>query len=80
VATLTVVVPPQFSSITLLPDKNFSLWLTGVSNLSYRIDASTDLSNWAALTNLPNPSGTLQVIDLEATNFPQRFYRAVWVP
>ena len=80
VATLTVVVPPQFSYLTLLPDKNSFLWLTAVSNLTYRIEASTDLSNWAALTNLPNPDGTIQFMDLDATNFSQRFYRAVWVP
>ena len=80
VASLTVVVPPQFASITLLPDQNLSLSLTAVSNLTYRIDASTDLLTWAALTNLPNPNGTLQFIDLAATNFSQRFYRAVWVP
>jgi hypothetical protein len=80
VATLTVVVPPQFSAITSLPDNHFSLWLTAVSNLTYRIDASTDLLTWAALTNLPNPNGSLQFIDLEATNLSRRFYRAVWVP
>jgi hypothetical protein len=43
-------------------------------------DASTDLLAWAVFTNLPNPNGALQFIDLEATNFSQRFYRAVWVP
>jgi len=56
------------------------LSLTAASNLTYRIDASTNLSTWAVLTNLPNPSGTIQFIDLAATNFPQRFYRAVWAP
>jgi hypothetical protein len=80
VAALTVVVPPEFISITLLPDQNTSLSLTAVSNLTYRIDISTDFVNWTALTNLASSNSTLQFIDLDATNFAQRFYRAVWVP
>ena len=78
-AALEVVLPPQFTSIAFLADRNSSLSLTAVSNLTYRIDASTDLATWTVLTSLSNPSGTLHFIDLEATNFPQRFYRAVWV-
>jgi len=80
VATLTVVLPPRFRSVTLLPDGSPLLSLQAVSNLTYRIDAGTDLMNWTVLTTLPNPTGTLQFADPDATNFALRFYRAVWVP
>jgi len=34
--------------------------------------------NWLPIfTNVNNPSGTLNFTDLLATNFPQRYYRAV---
>jgi lysophospholipase L1-like esterase len=80
VATLTVVVPPQVTTVTWLPDQTPLLCFNAVSNLTYRIDASTDLLTWAALTNFTDPNGTVQFNDPDATNFWQRFYRAVWVP
>jgi hypothetical protein len=58
----------------------FQLSLRGISNFNYRIDASTDLFNWGSLTSLPNPNGTIQFADPTSTNFPLRFYRAVWTP
>jgi hypothetical protein len=58
----------------------FQFSFTGVSNFNYRIDASTDFFNWSTLTSLPNPNGTFQFADPMATNFPMRFYRAVWMP
>jgi hypothetical protein len=78
VATLTVVLPPHFTSVSMSPDGKPLFSLDAVSNLTYRIDASTDLVTWMALTNLPNPTGTLQFTDPDTTNFLLRFYRAVW--
>ena len=80
VATLTVVWPPHFTSATLLPNGVPLVSADATSNLTYRIDASSNLLNWALLTNVPNPSGVLQFVDPAATNFPRRFYRAVWAP
>ncbi len=79
-ASLIVVTPPQFSSVSLLPDSNPQITFSAVSNVTYRIDASTNFINWETLTNLPNPAGMLQFIDLDATNYGNRFYRAVWTP
>jgi hypothetical protein len=56
------------------------LSLSATPDLIYRLDASTNLVDWLALTNIANPSGTIQFSDLQATNFSRRFYRAVWVP
>ena len=78
--TLTVVNPPQFTSVAWLADSTLQLSCEVVSNLNYRIDVSTDLVNWTVLTNLSGPSGPLQLVDPAAANFPRRYYRAVWVP
>lgn len=42
------------------------------------IGASTDLLNWTTLTNVPAMSGPVSFEDVSATNYPQRFYRAIW--
>ena len=77
-ATLTVVAPtaPHFDSWTLLPDKNFQMFLSGTVGLTYRIEGSTNLEDWVVLTNIFDAAGPLQFIDLEATNFDRRFYRS----
>jgi hypothetical protein len=80
IASLTVVMRPNLALPTLLPDGSVRFSLSATPDLTYRLDASTNLADWVALTNIANPSGTIQFIDLEATNFSQRFYRAVWVP
>jgi hypothetical protein len=79
-APLVVATPPNLNGITLLPDRNIQLSLSALSNLTYRIDASTNLIDWAGVTNLSNPNCTFQFIDFAATNFHRRFYRSLWVP
>ncbi len=79
-SSLIIIVPPQLSSVALLPDSNILISINAVSNVSYRIDASTNLFDWDVLTTLDNPSGTIQFMDLGATNYPSRYYRAVWAP
>lgn len=75
-------VPPSFppNSVTVLPSGNISLTATGALGTSYRLWATTNVT-LAPITNtwtLLN-SGTISVSpftinDLNATNFPQRFY------
>jgi hypothetical protein len=80
IASLTVVMQPNLPPPILLPNGSVRFSLSATPNLNYGIDASTNLVDWTALTNIANPSGTIQFIDLNATNFSQRFYRVVWVP
>jgi hypothetical protein len=54
--------------------------LFGELGVQYRLDASTNLSNWITLYNLTNDVGTLHYIDLSATNLSHRFYRGVILP
>ena len=51
--------------------------LSGVVGQTYTIQASTDLTNWAALANVTLTNMTAQFLDASATNYPIRFYRAV---
>ncbi len=80
VAKVVLAPPPSFGPVRPLPSGNLQFSLTGVTNVSYRIDASTNLSLWITLTNVANLTGTAQVFDNDATNFSRRFYRAVFVP
>ena len=72
--------PFEFTSFSRLPDRTVSLFLSGSSNTTCRIDASTDLVNWATLAALPNTNGTVQFIDTAAPSFRSRFYRAFQAP
>ena len=60
--------------------EGFELTLTGEFGMPYRIDGSTNLSNWVQLITLTNTLGTMQFIDYGTTNFPWRFYRGVPLP
>ncbi len=77
---VTLLLPPNFVPVTLVPDSNAAIALGAYPNLNCRIDVSTDLRSWTSLTHIPNANGPLQFIDPEATNATQRFYRAVWGP
>jgi uncharacterized lipoprotein YddW (UPF0748 family) len=74
--TITVPPPPQFQSITVLPDHRAQLQLLGTANLPYAIETSSNLTDWSALmsgtlTNIPS-----ELTDDSASNAPVRFYRA----
>ena len=79
-----LVTPPLVPTISLSvgpgrqPGTNgMDLVLTGTAGLDYRIDASTDLINWTAITNFLSTNATMTVRDASATNSNLRFYRAV---
>ena len=70
--------PPQLTNL-LSVTNGFQFTLNTISNTTWRIDASTNLSTWLPIfTNLADTSGNLQFTDLLTTNFPRRFYRAVF--
>ena len=72
--------PFEFTSCKRLPDNTVSLFLSGSSNTTCRIDASADLVNWVTLATLPDTNGSVQFIDTAAPSFPRRFYRAFQAP
>lgn len=81
-AIVVTPVPPELSATLLSPSLGFKLSFQTSSNTTWRIQASTNLSaaatNWRPIfTNVTGPNGLLWFTDRLATNFPQRYYRAV---
>ena len=73
--------PPAFSAIEPLADGNFRLTLSGASNTLWRVEVAPSLhgsATWTLLTNVTTSIGSVQFNDLDATNHPVSFYRAVW--
>jgi hypothetical protein len=69
--------------LLLSPQKSngtFKFMLSGNSGYGYLIEGSTNLSNWSTVTTLTNSTGQVPFIDLGASNFLQRFYRARLIP
>ena len=73
-----LLVPPFKLQIGRLPDRNVWLSTLAVPNVTLQFSASTNHADWATLTNITGNAGTVQFKDLAATNYPSRFYRAVW--
>jgi hypothetical protein len=83
IATIKYVPVPDIllSGARRLPDATFRFAISAPTNITYRLEASPDLSNWlplAAFSNLPLPS--IQYTDTLAPSFPRRFYRTSWSP
>jgi hypothetical protein len=70
-------VVPQFGAVRLVSGGGVQLTLTGGVGQTYTVQASTNLVNWVAITNLVLATGSGQFTDYSVTNSPQRFYRAV---
>ena len=71
----------QFTAINIMSNYACRLSLSAPTNFNYRIEASTNLVSWTTLTNFSNLStDSIQFDDNLASNFPRRFYRAVWLP
>lgn len=71
-----LAVPVSFSnSQQNAGDSVFSL--TGPVGYYYVIQASTNFVDWEGVASVFNETGTVEFIDTGATNFTQRFYRAL---
>jgi hypothetical protein len=74
-------VPAAFSSIPgslQLNNGQFQFSLTGLTGQgAVEIDASTNLLQWIPIFTNPSAFGGATIIDSNAGNFPQRFYRAL---
>jgi autotransporter-associated beta strand protein len=78
--------PPTNSIASTVVNGNGSvtLNLVGVPGYTYQVDATADLAPpvvWATIsTNIADINGLWQITDLQATNYPDRFYRSVYRP
>jgi hypothetical protein len=78
---LQVLELPPFSDPTVTGTGAFRFIFSAEPAYNYAIDASSDLKEWTSLIIITNPAGPLEIIDSEASEHPQRFYRAtVLVP
>ena len=68
---------PRFIEMFLTADHLPFLTLMGETGVVYRIDVSSNLTDWIPWVTLPNQYGTIQVIDPDAPDHPRRFYRAL---
>jgi hypothetical protein len=84
VATINVNVrdpgqqPLTITSIVLLPDGNPRITFVGIPGRTYVIEATANLAApvWVAIgTNAAGTNGLFTFTDLDATNYPSRFYR-----
>jgi len=76
IATVTT----RLSAPLLLPHGTFQFDLNGSPGGIYEIDATTNFITWIAVGAITNTTGTGTFSDLTATNFGQRFYRALLKP
>ena len=75
---LLALLPPgaaQFQTISLQSD-GVQISFTGDAYWTYKVETSTNLTTWSALTNLTSPDGLFNFSAGAITNSPQQFYRA----
>ena len=79
-AVLTVASPPIISQVTCNPDGSVTINLSTAPYVSSRILTTTNLVPpvvWLPLyTNVAGASGVWQFNDMDASNYPVRFYRS----
>jgi len=77
VATLTVAVAQATLSGPLVTNNTFKFTISQVSGLRYIVQANTNLgtTNWVAISTNTAP---FTITDTAFTNYPQRFYRALY--
>jgi uncharacterized repeat protein (TIGR01451 family) len=79
IGPLANVPPPWlgFGSTRPLSSNGLDLTLEGFAGVSYRIDVSTNLKDWAPLATLISTNSITPFRDSSATNLTWKFYRAV---
>ena len=68
---------PELGAVRLVSGGGVQVTVTGGMGQTYTIQASTNLVNWVAITNMVLSTGSGQFIEYSVTNCPQWFYRAV---
>jgi hypothetical protein len=63
--------------LVALPDHTFHLRLDGSEGLCYRIECSSDLTNWESLCTCAVVDGGIHFLDPDADGLAKRFYRIV---
>jgi hypothetical protein len=75
--TTAILTPQPLPSAAYVQTDGFPLSIALEVGRNYRIEVSTNLRNWATITNFTSTTGALQFLDMQATNSVRRFYRVV---
>ena len=71
---------PAITNVAKLGDGNLAFTLTGTVGQGYSVRASTNISlpliSWPVIQSGTLTASPLTFMDLTATNYPTRFYRA----
>lgn len=67
--------PPVVVASSMLPGNQFASTLAGNLGTTYGLWASTNLVDWMLLTNVTLTNWVQQLVDMDAPNYLQRFYR-----
>jgi hypothetical protein len=72
---------PDITGVAGSPGGGITLSFSGTPGFNYVLEATTNLvspDDWVPLTtNMPDTNGLWQFTDMEATNYPFRFYRLI---
>jgi len=79
-ASFTIRPPVVFGTPGFLSNGSFQLQLSGVEGKNYILQATTNLFDWTSLGTNFAPSNSFYFLDSSASNYPQRFYRAIELP
>jgi hypothetical protein len=77
---ISYLVPAPLPSVQIrsVPGGQFILTVSGLTGLTYEIQATQDFMAWTAIgTVTVGAGGSLDFADTNAANFPQRFYRTL---
>lgn len=75
-----VIVPPPLHNLIVhgfTSNGAFRLCFGGAPGKSYTVQGSVNLADWSDLGTIVETNGILEFLDVNATNFNHRFYRAV---
>ena len=81
-ANLTVIIPPlvmDVAAFAIQSDQTFQLTLNVDPGFNFDLQATTDLVQWQTVTNFA-ADGLFDFVDVDSTNYPNRFYRLRWKP
>ena len=71
-----LTIPPSIEILGLNERREFELYLHGERALTYSIDVSSDLREWASLGEYTLDEGLLYFVDTTSSGFDASFYRA----
>lgn len=78
--TYRLVAPSRLAVLARTPAGEFQGRVSGYTNMRFTIQASTNLTNWAALLTTNSTNTTFDFVDRSLPRPPRRFYRAVMLP